>query len=82
MPLPLPLPLPLRRFPPPLSLPLPLPEALFEMDNVVLLPHMGSATVQTRQAMGDLTVENLERFFKDGKVVTPVPECVDLADIG
>ena len=51
------------------------PDALIEMDNVVLLPHVGSATVETRQAMGDLTVENLLAFWRTGKTVTPVPEC-------
>lgn len=55
------------------------PEELFAMDNVVLLPHVGSATVETRQAMGDLVVENITRFFENGKVVTPVPECVAIA---
>ena len=54
------------------------PEALFEMENVVLTPHVASATVETRQAMGDLTVENLVRFFKEGKVTSPVPECADM----
>jgi len=34
--------------------------------------------VETRQAMGDLTCENLERYMQDGTVVTPVPECADL----
>ena len=58
------------------------PEALFEMDNVVLTPHTASATVETRQAMGDLTVENLVRFFKEGKVSTPVPECAEMAAAG
>ncbi|MEM7290308.1 MAG: 2-hydroxyacid dehydrogenase [Pseudomonadota bacterium] len=51
------------------------PEALFELDNVVFTPHSASATVETRQAMGDLTVDNLISFFKDGKAITPVPEC-------
>ena len=55
------------------------PKALFAMDNVVLTPHVASATVETRQAMGDLTVENLVRYFADGNVSTPVPECNDLA---
>ncbi len=54
------------------------PEALFAMDNVVLTPHVGSATVETRQAMGDLTVDNLIAFFRDGKAITPVPECSGL----
>jgi len=55
------------------------PEALFEMDNVVLTPHIGSATVETRQAMGDLTVDNLVHYFDKGTVLTPVPECQHLA---
>jgi lactate dehydrogenase-like 2-hydroxyacid dehydrogenase len=54
------------------------PEALFSMENVVLTPHVASATVETRQAMGDLTVENLVRFFKEGSVTSPVPECADM----
>lgn len=54
------------------------PDALFKMENVVLTPHVASATVETRQAMGDLTVENLARFFKEGKVTSPVPECADM----
>ncbi len=51
------------------------PDALKQMDNVVLTPHIGSATVETRQAMGDLTCDNLSQFLKDGTVLTPVPEC-------
>ncbi|MCF6232286.1 MAG: 2-hydroxyacid dehydrogenase [Rhodobacteraceae bacterium] len=54
------------------------PEALIGMDNVVLQPHVGSGTVETRQAMGDLTCDNLIRYFKDGKALTPVPECAHL----
>jgi lactate dehydrogenase-like 2-hydroxyacid dehydrogenase len=52
-----------------------IPAALKEMENVVLLPHVGSATHETRQAMGDLTVRNLLQWLDDGTVVTPVPEC-------
>jgi lactate dehydrogenase-like 2-hydroxyacid dehydrogenase len=51
------------------------PEALRRMENVVLTPHVGSATVETRAAMGDLVCANLERFLADGTVLTPVPEC-------
>jgi len=58
------------------------PEELFTMDNVVLLPHVGSATAETRQAMGDLTVENIERFFAEGTVTTPVPEAAHLVKKG
>jgi hydroxypyruvate reductase len=48
------------------------PEALFAMDNVVLQPHRGSATHETRGAMGDLTVENLRLHFAGKQVLTPV----------
>ncbi len=39
------------------------PKELFALDNVVLSPHQGSATRQTRRAMGALVVANLEAFF-------------------
>ena len=54
------------------------PEALFGMENVTLLPHVGSATEETRQAMGDLATENLRRWVEEGTVSTPVPECAHL----
>jgi lactate dehydrogenase-like 2-hydroxyacid dehydrogenase len=37
--------------------------ALLSLDNVVLLPHLGSATVQTRTAMGIRAADNLDAFF-------------------
>jgi lactate dehydrogenase-like 2-hydroxyacid dehydrogenase len=49
------------------------PDALLAMDNVVLLPHVASATVQTRAAMEGLTLRNLDQFLKTGELVTPVP---------
>ena len=42
------------------------PEYL-KLPNVFVLPHLGSATVTTRIAMGNLAVSNLEEFFKTGK---------------
>jgi lactate dehydrogenase-like 2-hydroxyacid dehydrogenase len=39
------------------------PDDLIALQNVVLLPHIGSATVETRIAMGMRAAENLERFF-------------------
>lgn len=48
------------------------PPALLEMENVVLLPHIGSGTHETRQAMADLVFENLEAYFDRGRLVTPV----------
>ena len=53
------------------------PAALFAMENVVLTPHIGSATEETRQAMGDLVVDNLLQHQADGRVISPVPECRD-----
>ena len=55
------------------------PAALFDMPNVILTPHIGSATVETRRAMGNLVVDNLLQHLADGRVISPVPECVDLA---
>jgi lactate dehydrogenase-like 2-hydroxyacid dehydrogenase len=51
-----------------------IPAALLAMDNVVLLPHVGSATRETRQAMGDLCKANLDRWFDAGSVLTLIPE--------
>jgi len=51
------------------------PEALFAMENVLLLPHVASATHETRRAMGDLVTDNLSEFLKSGSVLTPIPEC-------
>lgn len=51
------------------------PEALRALPNVVLLPHVGSATVETRAAMGALTVDNLLQHLAEGTVISPVPEC-------
>ena len=48
------------------------PPELFEFPNVVLQPHMGSATVHTRQAMGDLVMENLRRHFAGEDLLTQV----------
>ena len=39
------------------------PESLLALENVVLLPHLGSATSETRLAMGMRVIENLEAFF-------------------
>lgn len=49
------------------------PEALFTMENVVLQPHQGSATVETRRAMGDLMLENLAAHFAGKPLPTALP---------
>lgn len=48
------------------------PEALFGLDNVVLSPHQGSATHQTRTAMGDLLVANLDAHFAGEPLISAV----------
>jgi lactate dehydrogenase-like 2-hydroxyacid dehydrogenase len=50
------------------------PQALLELDNVVLAPHVGSATHHTRGRMGRLVVDNLTSWFEGRGPVTPVPE--------
>jgi len=50
------------------------PEALIALDNTVLLPHIGSASVETRAAMGQLVVDNLVSWFDGNGAVTPVAE--------
>jgi lactate dehydrogenase-like 2-hydroxyacid dehydrogenase len=50
------------------------PPELLAMDNVVLLPHVGSATAETRKAMGDLCKANLDAWFGEGKTLTLIPE--------
>lgn len=47
------------------------PEALLSLDKVVLLPHIGSATQQTRRAMGDLLLANIASFVEQGVLKTP-----------
>jgi lactate dehydrogenase-like 2-hydroxyacid dehydrogenase len=49
------------------------PAALAALDNVVLLPHIASATQETRQAMADCVLANLRGFFDHGRLLTPVP---------
>ena len=48
------------------------PMELLSLDNVVLSPHQGSATHKTRTAMGDLVVRNLEAYFSDKPLISPV----------
>jgi lactate dehydrogenase-like 2-hydroxyacid dehydrogenase len=48
------------------------PQELIDLDNAVLLPHVGSATKPTRRAMGQLVVDNLATWFAEGRALTPV----------
>ena len=50
------------------------PAELIAMDHVVLLPHVGSASVETRRAMGQLVVDNLVSWFSGKGPITPVAE--------
>lgn len=48
------------------------PAELLAMDQVVLLPHVGSATRETRAAMCQLVLDNVRAFLADGRLLTPV----------
>ncbi|WP_395687538.1 2-hydroxyacid dehydrogenase [Aestuariivirga sp.] len=53
-----------------------------QMDNVFLLPHLGSATPATRSAMGHKCIDNLEQYFRGERptdlLTTPRETCLDL----
>jgi lactate dehydrogenase-like 2-hydroxyacid dehydrogenase len=48
---------------------------LRRLHNVVLTPHIASATEETRRAMAALTMDNLRAFYEKRALPTPVPEC-------
>lgn len=48
--------------------------ALLALDNAVLLPHVGSASMATHDAMGRLLVDNLKSWFLEGRPLTPIAE--------
>jgi lactate dehydrogenase-like 2-hydroxyacid dehydrogenase len=48
------------------------PQQLWEMDNVVVLPHVGSATARTRAAMAELVLRNLDDYLTNNTLSTPV----------
>ena len=50
------------------------PQALIDMEHVVLAPHVGSARIHTRDAMGQLVVDNLLSWIAGQGPLTPVPE--------
>ncbi len=49
-----------------------IPEQLLKLDNVVLQPHLGSATHHSRAQMGNLTLANVAAYFSGKPLVTPV----------
>jgi hydroxypyruvate reductase len=48
------------------------PEVLFGMDNVVLEPHVGSGTIETRRAMSQLVLDNLDAKFSGKPLLTEI----------
>ena len=48
------------------------PEELISMDNVVLLPHIGSATTETRIKMGQFVIDNILAHFDGKELLTEV----------
>ncbi|WP_323960097.1 2-hydroxyacid dehydrogenase [Arthrobacter sp. JZ12] len=48
------------------------PAELMALDNVVLLPHVGSGTRETRADMAALTLHNLRSYLRDSTLVTPI----------
>jgi hydroxypyruvate reductase len=53
-----------------------IPEQLLSLDNAVLLPHVASATNETRQAMAELVLDNLVSYAETGRVKVGVPGTV------
>lgn len=51
------------------------PEEMYKMDHVVLSPHVGSATHETRSKMGLLVIANLKAHFDGQNLLTPVRIC-------
>ncbi|MEM5493145.1 2-hydroxyacid dehydrogenase [Hoeflea sp. AS16] len=51
------------------------PQALIDLPNTCLLPHVASASLSTRNAMADLVVNNLAAWLAGKPALTPVPEC-------
>ena len=50
------------------------PPEFLTLPNLVLAPHIGSATVQTRNAMASLVLENIDAYIAGKPLPTPVPE--------
>lgn len=54
------------------------PQALIDLPNTCLFPHVASASEDTRLAMGNLVVDNLTSWFSKGTAITPTPETAQL----
>ena len=48
------------------------PEVLLGMENVVLQPHVGSGTLETRRAMSQLVLDNLDAKFAGKPLLTEI----------
>ncbi len=48
------------------------PQEMIKMDNVVLSPHVGGGTLETRSKMGQLVIDNLNAYFDGAELLTPV----------
>ena len=49
-----------------------IPKELINLKNTVLLPHIASGTVETRNAMGQLVYDNIKNYFEDKPLISPV----------
>ncbi|MDR0379812.1 MAG: 2-hydroxyacid dehydrogenase [Candidatus Accumulibacter sp.] len=49
------------------------PEELMGLENVVMLPHIASATEETRLAMAQRVIDNLDLFFAEGRLISQAP---------
>jgi lactate dehydrogenase-like 2-hydroxyacid dehydrogenase len=58
------------------------PQALLDVPNATLLPHVGSASIHTRNAMADLMIDNLLAWFGEGRAITPVAETAQVKPKG
>lgn len=57
------------------------PEALFGLDHAVPQPHQGSATRETRRAMADIVIGNLDSFFAGEALLTPLASSPSLRSV-
>ena len=51
-----------------------LPQALLDLEHVVLFPHVASGSLYTRERMSRLVADNVRTFLEKGRALTPVPE--------
>jgi lactate dehydrogenase-like 2-hydroxyacid dehydrogenase len=54
------------------------PRALLDLDQVVVMPHAGTATHHTRGLMAQLLLRNVESWLDGAGAITPVPDCAAL----